>query len=77
MNDDSKVVVQQGGIGIGTLCFFATLIFAILKLAGVIAWSWWLVFAPLLFYVGIVVAIIAVILLVIGIVAIVAAVASR
>lgn len=33
-----------GGIGLGTLLF---IIFLVLKLCGVIAWSWWWVTAPL------------------------------
>lgn len=32
------------GIGFGTILFF---IFLVLKLAGVIAWSWWWVTAPI------------------------------
>ncbi len=65
--DERKVVVQQGGMGLGTLCFFATLIFAILKLAGVLSWSWFLVFLPLICYAGLVVAILIIALIVIGI----------
>lgn len=30
----------------------ATIVFVVLKLLGVIAWSWWLVFSPLLLAVG-------------------------
>jgi membrane protein YdbS with pleckstrin-like domain len=69
--NDKKVVVQQSGMGLGTLCFFASLIFLILKVAGVISWSWWLVFAPLLVYAGLVVAILLIVLIVLGIVAII------
>lgn len=32
------------GIGLGTLLF---VVFLVLKLCGVIAWSWWWVFAPI------------------------------
>lgn len=32
------------GIGIGTVLF---VVFLVLKLTGVIAWSWWWVFSPL------------------------------
>jgi Flp pilus assembly protein TadB len=35
---------HNGGIGLGTLLF---LVFLVLKLCGVIAWSWWWVTAPL------------------------------
>ncbi len=43
-----------GGIGIGMILF---LIFMILKLCNVIAWSWWWVTAPLWIPIGIVVGI--------------------
>lgn len=39
-----QVVVRQGGIGLSGLL---TVAFIVLKLCGVIAWSWWWVFAPL------------------------------
>ena len=35
------------------LAILLTLIFVIAKIMGFIAWSWWLVFAPALAYVGI------------------------
>jgi len=35
---------QSGGMGLGTVLF---LIFLVLKLIGVIAWSWWWITAPL------------------------------
>lgn len=41
-----------------------TTIFASLKLANVIAWSWWLVFTPLLVWLGLVVAILILALLI-------------
>ncbi len=69
--NDRKVVVQQGGMGLGTLCFFASLIFLILKVAGVISWSWWLVFAPLLVYAGLTVAILLIVLIILAIAAII------
>lgn len=37
-------IQYQGGIGFGGLL---TIVFLILKLTGVIAWSWWWVFAPI------------------------------
>lgn len=40
----SKAQVSGGGIGLGTVLF---LIFLVLKLTGVIGWSWWWVTAPL------------------------------
>lgn len=36
--------MKEGGLGIGTILF---LIFMILKLCGVISWSWWWITAPL------------------------------
>jgi hypothetical protein len=39
-----KVIVHSGGIGLGGLLFA---IFLVLKLLGVIGWSWWWVTAPL------------------------------
>lgn len=40
-----------------TLAFVLTTIFVITKIMGFIAWSWWLVFAPLIalivFYIGV------------------------
>jgi len=35
---------SRGGTGIATVLF---LIFLVLKLAGVITWSWWWVFSPI------------------------------
>ena len=35
---------QSGGMGLGTVLF---LIFLVLKLVGVISWSWWWVTSPL------------------------------
>ena len=54
---------QSGGIGITGALF---LIFLVLKLTGVIAWSWWWVTAPLWIPLGIV----ALIFLVCGILAV-------
>jgi phosphoglycerol transferase MdoB-like AlkP superfamily enzyme len=39
-----RTAIQTGGHGIGMLLF---LVFLVLKLAGVISWSWWWVTAPL------------------------------
>lgn len=54
---------QSGGIGITGALF---LIFLVLKLTGVIAWSWWWVTAPL----WIPLAIVALIFLICGIIAV-------
>lgn len=42
----------SGGIGLGGLMF---VVFLVLKLCGVIAWSWWWVTAPLWIPLGLVV----------------------
>ncbi|MBO1096776.1 hypothetical protein FQS90_09600 [Enterococcus casseliflavus] len=41
---------KSGGLGFLSIL---TLIFVVAKLFGVIAWSWWLVFTPVLIGVGI------------------------
>ena len=47
MSDNRKITYTAGGgIGLGTILF---LIFLVLKLTGVIDWSWWLIFLPLVF----------------------------
>lgn len=53
---DSKKITYSagGGIGISTVVF---IVFLILKLVGVIDWSWWIIFLPLIvpyIFVGIV-----------------------
>jgi hypothetical protein len=60
-SNESSVVVNNntsGGIGFSGLL---TLVFIVLKLTGVIAWSWWWVLSPLwitfLIFIGIVVGI--------------------
>lgn len=42
-------------LGLFSIAFITTLVFFILKVTEVIAWSWWLVFLPMLIWVGIVV----------------------
>ena len=42
--NNNTVVNLDGGIGFGTMLF---LIFLVLKLTNVIAWSWWWITAPL------------------------------
>lgn len=56
---------RSNGIGIGTV---AALTFTVLKLTGVIAWSWWWVLAPL----WIPAAVVLLILLVLGVAVLVA-----
>ncbi len=58
-----KIEVNNGGLG---LTGWLTLIFVIAKLAGVIKWSWWVVFLPVLISFGLVLAILAFALIVAG-----------
>ena len=61
----------EGGIGIVGML---TIIFLVLKLTGVITWSWWWVFAPLWISALLVVGILLIILLVVIVCAIAAAI---
>lgn len=69
MENNKKIQIGGGGFSLCTVLF---LVFLILKLTGVIAWSWWLVFLPLIIYAGIIV-----VLLFIAIVAIIAIIMDR
>ena len=40
-------------LSIPAICFILTMIFTVLRLCGVIAWNWFLVFIPLFIYGGI------------------------
>ena len=51
MDNNNHSGASAGGLGIGTILF---IVFLILKLTGVIDWSWWLVTAPLWIPIGIV-----------------------
>lgn len=42
--DNVNVKAGGSGVGLGTLL---TVAFVVLKLCGVISWSWWWVFAPI------------------------------
>lgn len=44
MSNENKTVVKKQGLGIGSIL---TIIFVVLKLVGVIEWSWVWVLAPL------------------------------
>ena len=62
--------IQTSGGGIG-LCGATFLVFLILKLVGVINWSWWWVTAPLWGSVALVVAILIIVIIIAGIIAVV------
>lgn len=53
MDNDVKVL----GIGLSSLL---TIVFLVLKLVGVINWSWWLVFLPIIIDAGLVILIVTV-----------------
>ena len=44
MKQDTKIIVQSSGIGFTGLL---TIAFIVLKLIGIIQWSWWWVISPL------------------------------
>ncbi len=56
--DHSKTVPARGGIGFLSLL---TLLFVAAKLWGVITWSWWLVFLPVLIPLAIVILILVIV----------------
>lgn len=58
---DTQNVVWGGGCGFGGLL---TIAFIVLKLCGVIDWSWWLVLLPTIIAVGLPIVIIIVVLIV-------------
>ena len=49
---EKSTVVKQGMGFFGWLAVLLTVVFVVLKLVGTIAWSWWLVFLPLIIYVA-------------------------
>ena len=53
--DNQKVVVEnKKGLGLASIL---TIIFVVAKLFGLVAWSWWIVFSPLLVVFGLIFAI--------------------
>ena len=52
-NNENKTVVKKQGLGLGTVL---TIIFVVLKLVGVIDWSWVWVLAP--FWIGAIIALV-------------------
>lgn len=65
-----KVQVSGGGIGLGGLLFVA---FLVLKLCGVISWSWWWIFAPLWIPIVLFLGFVIIVAAIAGIVAVIAA----
>ena len=64
--DNAKSEVTTGGLSLSTVLF---LIFLVLKLCGVITWSWWWVTAPLWGGIALILAILVVFMLIMGITA--------
>lgn len=64
---DNKITYGSGGVSV---CTVIGIVFLILKLVGVIDWSWWLVLLPFIIEIGIVILILLIALLVIAIKAI-------
>ena len=56
-----KQTSSSGGIGLTSLL---TIVFVVLKLAGVIDWSWWWVFAPL--WIGVPLALTVLLIVIVG-----------
>lgn len=50
-------------IDLGTIAIILTIVFAVLKLAGIIAWSWWIVFLPVIAVVALSIVVLILILL--------------
>ena len=67
---DKKVQINSSSLGLGTILF---IVFLVLKLVGVISWSWWLVCLPLLIPIALVV----LTLVIVGICALVAIILDR
>ena len=61
---DNNKITTKFGLSIFDISALVTIVFAVLKLCGVIAWSWWWILSPIVFAIGlsIIVAIIFVII---------------
>lgn len=49
---ENKTVTTRFGLSIFDISILLTIVFVILKLCGVIAWSWWWVVSPVVFAIG-------------------------
>lgn len=45
-------MTKSVSLGFNRLAAFLTSLFAVLKLLGVVSWSWWIVFSPLILVYG-------------------------
>lgn len=48
----NKTVTTRFGLSIFDISVLLTIVFVVLKLCGVIAWSWWWVVSPIVFAIG-------------------------
>ncbi len=67
MSGTQQVIVRGGGF-FGFLTLLLTGLFVAGKIFGFLAWSWWMVFLPLLIYVGLVIGVPVVVLTLVAIV---------
>lgn len=61
-NKNSSSSSSSGGVGFAGLL---TIAFVVLKLTGVIDWSWWWVISPILISVGLIIALLALMILIV------------
>ena len=59
------MTMENNGVSIdlGTIAIILTIVFAVLKLAGIIAWPWWIVFLPVVAVVALSIVVLILILL--------------
>lgn len=49
---ENKTITTRFGLSIFDISVLLTVVFVILKLCGVIAWSWWWIVSPVVFAIG-------------------------
>jgi polyferredoxin len=75
--EQKNEVVQKGGTGLWSLGLVVAIIFFVLKITGVVGWSWWWILSPLLFALGLSIVLPLLYLFIIGIAAVFAYVFLR
>ena len=62
---DEVITMENSGVSIdlGSIAIILTIVFAVLKLVGIVTWSWWIVFLPILAVVALSVVVLILILL--------------
>lgn len=71
MSNERTTSVASGGISLGSICLLLTIVFVILKMTGVISWSWFWVLFPIIFSFGLGILTVLVILVCVAITAII------